>query len=104
MTPHSRTGGSHRRFLAKRSARIPLAMTLALLAVPAAAHAADAETTEPAATTCPAEAEGQSIEMWSPLTGPDGETMTGLAERFSSENELGISVEHVAQPEYVQKL
>jgi multiple sugar transport system substrate-binding protein len=42
--------------------------------------------------------------MWSPLTGPDGETMTGLAERFSSENELGISVEHVAQPEYVQKL
>jgi multiple sugar transport system substrate-binding protein len=42
--------------------------------------------------------------MWSPLTGPDGDTMTRLAERFSSENALGITVKHVAQPEYVQKL
>jgi multiple sugar transport system substrate-binding protein len=104
MTPHSRPGRPRPRFLATRTARISLAATLASLAVPTAAGAAEAETTEPTDSACPAEAEGQEIEMWSPLTGPDGETMTALAERFSGENELGISVEHVAQPEYVQKL
>ncbi len=104
MTARSRVPRPRRHFRAMRSARIPLAATLALLAVPTAVDAADAETTEPAESACPAEAEGQEIQMWSPLTGPDGETMTALAEQFSSENELGISVEHVAQPEYVQKL
>ncbi|HJQ13400.1 MAG TPA: hypothetical protein VJ830_01530, partial [Anaerolineales bacterium] len=53
---------------------------------------------------CPAGVEGKSIEMWSPFTGPDGDEMTALAERFSSENPCGITVTHVAQPEYVQKL
>lgn len=53
---------------------------------------------------CPAGVEGTAIEMWSPLTGPDGDEMTALAERFSSENTCGITVTHVAQPEYVQKL
>jgi multiple sugar transport system substrate-binding protein len=42
--------------------------------------------------------------MWSPFTGPDGDEMTALADRFSSENTCGITVAHVAQPEYVQKL
>lgn len=53
---------------------------------------------------CPAAAQGKTVDMWSPLTGPDGQTMTELAERFSRENSLGITVNHVAQPEYVQKL
>jgi len=53
---------------------------------------------------CPAGVEGKSIEMWSPFTGPDGDEMTALAERFSSENPCGITVTHVAQPEYRQKL
>ncbi len=47
---------------------------------------------------------GQVVEMWSPLTGPDGDEMSGLAVRFSEENPYGITVNHVAQPEYVQKL
>ena len=53
---------------------------------------------------CPAGVDGMTIEMWSPFTGPDGDEMTALAERFSSENTCGITVTHVAQPEYVQKL
>src|SRR5688572_21197826 len=53
---------------------------------------------------CPAGSEGMAIEMWSPFTGPDGDEMTALAERFSSENTCGITVTHVAQPEYQQKL
>jgi multiple sugar transport system substrate-binding protein len=54
--------------------------------------------------SCSGIASGQTIEMWSPLTGPDGDEMTALAQRFSSENEFGITVNHVPQPEYVQKL
>jgi multiple sugar transport system substrate-binding protein len=42
--------------------------------------------------------------MWSPLTGPDGDEMSALAQRFSSENPNGVTVQHVAQPEYIQKL
>ena len=53
---------------------------------------------------CPAGVEGTAIEMWSPFTGPDGDEMTGLAEKFSSENPCGITVTHIAQPEYRQKL
>lgn len=53
---------------------------------------------------CPAGVEGVAIEMWSPFTGPDGDEMTALADRFSSENPCGVTVTHVAQPEYVQKL
>ena len=66
--------------------------------------AAEEEPVEVAAGACPASANGLSIEMWSPLTGPDGDEMTALAERFSSENESGITVLHVPQPEYIQKL
>jgi len=68
--------------------------------------AATAESASPATATgeCPAAAQGQSIEMWSPLTGPDGETMTQLANEFSASNSMDITVSHVAQPEYVQKL
>jgi multiple sugar transport system substrate-binding protein len=53
---------------------------------------------------CPASASGQSIEMWSPLTGPDGDEMSALAARFSEENGNDITVTHVAQPDYVLKL
>lgn len=83
-----------------------------------AATAAPASTEAPAGTEdpnateapvggsaeCPAGVEGMSIEMWSPFTGGDGDEMTALAQRFSSENPCGITVTHVAQPEYVQKL
>ena len=68
--------------------------------------ATEAPATEaPAGTVeCPAGVDGMAIEMWSPFTGPDGDEMTALAERFSSENTCGITVTHVAQPEYQQKL
>ena len=59
---------------------------------------------EVADVSCSGIASGQTIEMWSPLTGPDGDEMTALAQRYSSENEFGITVNHVPQPEYVQKL
>ncbi len=42
--------------------------------------------------------------MWSPLTGPDGDEMTGLANQFSQDNPQGIRVQHVAQPQYLEKL
>lgn len=71
---------------------------------PPAASQAPGSSPATAAGECPSAAQGQSIEMWSPLTGPDGEGMTALAEQFSSENTMGIKVTHVAQPEYVQKL
>jgi multiple sugar transport system substrate-binding protein len=68
--------------------------------------ATEAPATEaPAGTVaCPEGVDGMSLEMWSPFTGPDGDEMTALADRFSSENTCGITVAHVAQPEYVQKL
>lgn len=56
------------------------------------------------AGSCLDSAQGQTVEMWSPLTGPDGDEMTALAQRFSSENEYGITVNHVAQPDYIQQL
>ena len=72
---------------------------------PAATEAPGA-TEAPAGGTaeCPAGVDGMTIEMWSPFTGPDGDEMTGLAEKFNSENTCGVTVNHVAQPEYVQKL
>ena len=84
-----------------------LSMVLAACGAPAAAPTEAPAATQPggAATgECPAGVEGMSIEMWSPFTGGDGDEMTALAERFSSENPCGITVTHVAQPEYVQKL
>jgi multiple sugar transport system substrate-binding protein len=73
---------------------------------PSTATEAPGATEAPAGGTaeCPAGVEGMAIEMWSPFTGPDGDEMTALADRFSSENTCGITVTHVAQPEYVQKL
>lgn len=63
-----------------------------------------AEATTATTGTCPAGVEGKSIEMWSPFTGPDGDEMTALAEQFSKDNPCKITVTHVAQPDYVQKL
>jgi multiple sugar transport system substrate-binding protein len=79
---------------------------------PSAATEAPGSTEAPGATEapvggtaeCPAGVDGTAIEMWSPFTGPDGDEMTALAERFSAENTCGVTVTHVAQPEYVQKL
>lgn len=59
---------------------------------------------EDTATACPDTVQAAQITMWSPLTGPDGAIMTQLADRFSQENKHGIKVQHVAQPEYLQKL
>jgi multiple sugar transport system substrate-binding protein len=56
------------------------------------------------AGACSDAGKGQQIVMWSPLTGPDGDEMTGLANKFSQENSLGIKVTHTAQPDYLQKL
>ena len=82
----------------------PAATEPAATGSPAATEAPGA-TEAPAGTiTCPDGVEGMSIEMWSPFTGPDGDEMTGLADQFSSENPCKITVSHVAQPEYVQKL
>lgn len=85
---------------------IILSMVLAACGAPAAPTEAPA--TQPAGGEatgeCPAGVEGMSIEMWSPFTGGDGDEMTALAERFSSENPCNITVTHVAQPEYQQKL
>jgi len=53
---------------------------------------------------CPEAARDQEVQMWSPLTGPDGQVMTRLATQFSEENEYGITVRHTAQPEYLQRL
>src|SRR5688572_30070946 len=71
---------------------------------PAATEAPGSTEAPVAEGECPAGVEGMAIEMWSPFTGPDGDEMTALAERFSSENTCGVTVTHVAQPEYVQKL
>jgi multiple sugar transport system substrate-binding protein len=56
------------------------------------------------AGACSDAGKGQAITMWSPLTGPDGDEMTALANQFSKENSLGIKVTHTAQPDYLQKL
>jgi multiple sugar transport system substrate-binding protein len=84
-----------------------LLIMIMLLSACAPAAATEAPATgAPAGGTadCPAGVEGKAIEMWSPFTGGDGDEMTALAERFSSENPCNITVTHVAQPEYVQKL
>ena len=57
-----------------------------------------------ASAQCSDVGKGQSITMWSPLTGPDGDEMTALANQFSQQNSLGIKVTHTAQPDYLQKL
>jgi multiple sugar transport system substrate-binding protein len=53
---------------------------------------------------CPASAEGQTVTIWSPLTGPDGQFMTQLADRFNQENDQNIRISHVPQPDYTQRL
>ncbi len=65
---------------------------------------AGAPATTAAPPECPEAAQGQTVEMWSPLTGPDGDEMTRLAQQFSQENNRGITVRHTAQPEYLQRL
>jgi multiple sugar transport system substrate-binding protein len=86
----------------------PAAGGAAATTAPAAGGAA--ATTAPAAGgaasagACTDAGKGQQITMWSPLTGPDGDEMTGLANKFSQENSLGIKVTHTAQPDYLQKL
>jgi multiple sugar transport system substrate-binding protein len=71
---------------------------------PGATEAPATEAPAGGTAECPAGVEGMALEMWSPFTGPDGDEMTALADSFSSENTCGITVTHIAQPEYVQKL
>lgn len=70
----------------------------------AAASSGGAASGGATAAACPDSAKGQQVTMWSPLTGPDGDEMTGLANQFSQENPQGIKVQHIAQPDYLQKL
>jgi multiple sugar transport system substrate-binding protein len=42
--------------------------------------------------------------MWSPLTGGDGDVLTAMATQFSQENGMGITVNHVPQPDYMLSL
>jgi multiple sugar transport system substrate-binding protein len=70
----------------------------------AAATSAPAGGGAASAGACTDAGKGQQITMWSPLTGPDGDEMTALANQFSQENSLGIKVTHTAQPNYLQKL
>lgn len=65
---------------------------------------ADTATAGGATTSCSDTAQGAQVTMWSPLTGPDGAIMTELTTRFNEENPQGIQVQHVPQPEYLQKL
>lgn len=83
-----------------------LIMSMLLTACGGAAPTEAPATGAPAegSADCPAGVQGKSIEMWSPFTGGDGDEMTALAERFSSENPCDITVAHVAQPELYQKL
>ena len=39
-----------------------------------------------------------------PLTGPDGDEMTALAQQFSTENPWGITVNHIPTPDYLVAL
>jgi len=80
------------------------AATSAPAAGGAAATSAPAAGGAASAGACSEAGKGQQITMWSPLTGPDGDEMTGLANKFSQENSLGIKVTHTAQPDYLQKL
>ena len=86
---------------------IPLVVILSMLLAACGAAATEAPATQPAGAAtgeCPAGVEGMALEMWSPFTGPDGDEMTALADQFSSENPCNVTVTHIAQPEYVQKL
>ena len=58
----------------------------------------------PAVAVCPDTAKGQTVTMMSPLTGPDGDTMTALVNRFNTENTQGIKVSHRPDPDYITKL
>ena len=68
--------------------------------------------TTPSATTggavspvaCTDAAQGAQVTMWSPLTGPDGDTMTALAKRFNQENGKSITITHLPQQDYITKL
>ncbi len=86
-------------------AAAPTTAPAAKQAAPAGgATSAPASGGQAAAGTCPDTAKGQTVTMWSPLTGPDGTFMTALADRFSKENTQGIKVQHLPQPEYMTKL
>ncbi len=58
----------------------------------------------PTAGQCADSAQDQTVTMWSPLTGPDGDEMTALAGEFSEQNEYGITVNHEPQADYMDVL
>ena len=70
---------------------------------PAVGESPDASES-PSATTCSESAQGQTVTMWSPLTGPDGDEMTALAGEYSAQNEHGITVNHEPQADYMDVL
>jgi len=71
---------------------------------PAGTPATSPDTSPGAGAQCPDSARDQTVTMWSPLTGPDGDEMTELAGQFSQENEYGITVNHEPQADYMDVL
>jgi len=55
-----------------------------------------------AQTTCSEEAQGAQISYWNNFTGPDGQFMANLVDRFNAENQSGIQVTMTVQPDYYQ--
>ncbi len=51
-----------------------------------------------AQVTCSEEAQGAQIAFWNGFSGPDGQFMQQLVDRFNSENEQGVTVTMTVQP------
>lgn len=51
-----------------------------------------------AQTTCSEAAQGQQITFWNGFSGPDGQFMANLVNRFNAENESGVQVTMTVQP------
>ena len=48
--------------------------------------------------TCSEEAQGAQVAFWNGFSGPDGQFMANLVDRFNAENEQGIQVTMTVQP------
>jgi len=55
-----------------------------------------------AQVACSEEAQGAQISYWNNFTGPDGQFMANLVDRFNTENQSGVQVTMTVQPDYYQ--
>lgn len=53
---------------------------------------------------CSEAAQGAQVSFWNGFTGPDGQFMVNLVDRFNAENESGVQVTMTVQPDYYQTL